>query len=61
MRSFLRYWLPVLLWASVIFGMSTGAGSARHTSRILRPLLRWLNPDVTDETIEQIRAQGTKK
>jgi VanZ family protein len=53
--SFLRYWLPVLLWASVIFGMSTGVGSSSHTSRILRPLLRWLNPDVTDETIERIQ------
>jgi len=54
-RSFLLYWLPVLLWMSLIFGMSTDVGAPRHTSRFLRPILRWFNPDVSDETIRSIQ------
>lgn len=38
---------------SLIFGFSTQAGSTRHTSRIIGPLLRWINPNVTDATINQ--------
>lgn len=37
----------------LIFGFSTQAGSTRHTSRIIGPLLRWINPNVTDATINQ--------
>lgn len=54
-RTFLVYWLPVILWMSLMFGMSTEAGSTRHTSRIIRPILRWFNPDVSDETIRNIQ------
>src|SRR5262245_46217579 len=54
-RSFLLYWLPVILWMSLIFGMSTDVGSSRHTSRFLRPILRWFNPNVSDETIRSIQ------
>jgi VanZ family protein len=54
-RSFLLYWLPVFLWMSVMFGMSTDIGSPRHTSRFLRPILRWFNPNVSDETIRSIQ------
>ena len=54
-RSFLLYWLPVILWMSLIFGMSTDVGAPRHTSRFLRPILRWFNPNVSDETIRSIQ------
>ena len=54
-KSFLRYWLPVLLWMGLIFGMSTDAGAPRNTSRILGPLLRWLNPEVSEETIRGVQ------
>ncbi len=40
---------------SLIFGFSTQAGSTRHTSRIIGPLLRWINPNVTDTTINQVQ------
>ena len=40
---------------SIIFSISTDAGSARHTSRIIVPLLRWLNPGVTEETIGRVQ------
>jgi VanZ family protein len=51
--SFLRYWLPVVLWALIILGASTSAGSAHHTSRFFKPLLRWLWPGLGEERIEQ--------
>lgn len=41
-RNFLRYWLPALGWAALIFVFSSGMFSAAHTSRILRPVLEWL-------------------
>lgn len=45
---------------SVIFGFSTGAGSTRHTSRIIGPALRWLVPDITDATIAHVQT-GIRK
>jgi VanZ family protein len=48
---FFKYWLPVVLWMGLIFGASTDLMSSRRTSRIIGPLLRWLNPNVSDETI----------
>ena len=54
-RSFRRYWLPVILWMLLIFGLSTDAGSPRHTSRIIGPLLRWLIPNVSEETIHDLQ------
>jgi len=58
--GYLRYWLPVILWCALIFGFSTEAGAPRRTSRILRPILRWFNPDISDEAIR--RAQyGVRK
>ncbi|PYL64267.1 MAG: hypothetical protein DMF25_07725 [Verrucomicrobia bacterium] len=55
MRSFLKYWLPVLIWLSFIFIGSTDLMSAEQTSRIILPLLRWLKPDVSMETIAQVQ------
>ena len=58
--GFLRYWLPVLLWCAVIYGFSTEAGSTRHTSRFLRPILRWFNPQISDEAIYRVQ-YGVRK
>ena len=49
-------WVPVLLWMAMIFIASTDLGSSERTSRIIGPILRWINPDVTDETIRGIQA-----
>ena len=54
-RSFVCYWLPVLLWAGFIFWMSTEAGSTRHTSRIIGPVLRWLYPGVQEATVARVQ------
>jgi VanZ family protein len=38
----------------VIFSASTDLGAPRHTSRFIRPLLLWLNPHMSEETIERV-------
>jgi VanZ family protein len=50
-RNFIKYWVPVLILMASIFTISTDLGSSQHTSRIIGPLLRWFNPDVSEETI----------
>lgn len=54
MKSFLRYWLPLLVWVALIFVGSTDLMSAEHTSRFLVPFLRWLSPTISPETLMQI-------
>ncbi len=49
-----KYWLPALIWMMVIFTMSTDMGSAANTSRYLVPFLHWLNPTISQASIEQI-------
>jgi VanZ family protein len=54
LRSFLKYWLPLLIWLGVIFIGSTGVLSAEQTSRFLVPFLRWLYPQISIATILSI-------
>ena len=49
MKSFLKYWLPLLVWLVVIFVGSTNLMSAEHTSRFIVPFLLWLKPGMTQE------------
>jgi VanZ family protein len=51
MRSFTRYWLPVLVWMAVIFSASSDSLSFQHSSRIIGPLVRWLFPHLSDEAV----------
>ncbi len=51
MRS-LRRWYPAILWAAAIWFFSTANFSASATSPILIPLLRWLLPQASRETLE---------
>jgi VanZ family protein len=53
-RSNFVYWLPVVLWASTIFGASSDSGSFRHSSRIIGPLVHWLFPNLSEEQIHAI-------
>jgi VanZ family protein len=50
----LMAWLPALCWAAVIFSLSTDAFSADHTGRILRPILFWLMPHLTEQAFVTI-------
>ena len=54
MKSFVKYWLPLLIWFGVIFLASTDLMSAEHTSRFIVPILRWLKPDISLETLASI-------
>lgn len=51
MKSFSKYWVPVLVWLGLIFLGSTDVLSAEHTSRFLVPFLRWLDPHITWATL----------
>jgi VanZ family protein len=46
-----KYWGPVILWMSLIFGASGEHGSFRQSSRIIAPLLHWLFPGLSDDFI----------
>jgi VanZ family protein len=45
---------PLLLWIGVIFFLSSNLGAATNTSRIIRPLLLWLFPDITEPSIQAV-------
>jgi VanZ like family len=51
MKSFLKYWLPLLIWLGVIFVGSTSVMSAEHTSRYIVPFLLWLKPGMSPHAI----------
>ena len=60
MKSFIKYWLPVLLWLGLIFIGSTDLMSAAHTSRIIGPILRWFKPEISPATIAQVQLVARK-
>jgi VanZ family protein len=50
----LKLWWPALVWAVVISTFSTGAFASENTSRIIIPLLRWLLPHASPETLSEL-------
>jgi VanZ family protein len=52
--SWLRAWWPALLWAGVIFVMSTDSFSAEHTISVFESILHWLDPSITTAQIDLI-------
>lgn len=53
-KSFARYWLPVLLWMLLIFGASSDTASAHRSSRIIGPIVHWLFPQMPEPEVERI-------
>jgi VanZ family protein len=53
-RSFLRYWLPVLVWMCVIFSASNDQMSFQHSSRFIGPVVHWLFPHLSDEAVHSV-------
>jgi len=53
-RTFLKYWLPVLVWLALIYSASADANSYRHSSTLFEPLMRWLFPHLPQPRIEAI-------
>lgn len=51
MRKLLRYWLPVVAWAAVIFLLSTGALHGGFTYRLVRALLQFFFPEISSSTV----------
>jgi len=47
--------MPAIVWMAIIFLGSTDMLSAEQTSRIIGPLLRWFQPDMSAETIAQLQ------
>jgi VanZ family protein len=50
--NWLKRWWPALLWAVAISGFSTRGFSSEHTSHIIIPVLHWLFPSASYETLE---------
>jgi VanZ family protein len=50
----LKYWLPAIAWASLISWASTDLFSTSHTSRFILPVLHWLLPLASGETLERL-------
>lgn len=47
-----RSWWPALLWAGVIFTLSTDAFSHEHTASFFEPIVRWFAPSITMDQFE---------
>lgn len=53
-RQRLLAWLPTVFWMALIFVASTDLGGARHTSRFIVPLLRWLIPSLAQGALDAV-------
>jgi VanZ family protein len=47
-------WIPALLWAILISYASTDAFSNSHTATYIIPLLHWLFPSASNETLDRM-------
>ena len=52
--SFLWRYGPVVAWVCFIFFASTAEFSAANTSRIIRPVLLWLSPGISEAAISEV-------
>jgi VanZ family protein len=50
----IKYWLPALLWAALIFCFSTDNFSANHTYSIFETVLNWICPGISEESLERM-------
>ncbi|MFQ5818131.1 MAG: VanZ family protein [Terriglobia bacterium] len=51
MRRFLRSWLPVVLWAAVISGLSTSALGVGFTRQVVAAVVQFFFPDISSAAI----------
>ena len=54
LRLRLWYWLPVLVWMSVIFSASGDRMSFEHTAGIIGPFVHWLFPQLSDDAVHAV-------
>jgi VanZ family protein len=50
----LKDWWPAILWAILISSFSTSAFTSENTSRVIIPVLSWLFPHASPETLSLI-------
>jgi VanZ family protein len=53
-RPFLKYWLWPVVWMAVIFTASSDSHSYEHSSRLIAPLLYWLFPHISANTVDWV-------
>jgi VanZ family protein len=51
-REGLNAYAPLFLWIGVIFLLSSGSGSMAATSKIIRPVLEFLFPAASEESLQ---------
>jgi len=52
----LRQWIPVIVWVTVLFILSTSYFSAINTAYIIEPIIRWLLPSAPSTTVSVLHA-----
>jgi VanZ family protein len=52
----LRNWGPVFLWAGIIWLLSTNQFSSGPTLRVMGPIMAWLFPSASEETVLLLHA-----
>jgi VanZ family protein len=57
---FAKYWLPVLVCMGLIFCASSDQHSFQHSSRLIAPLLRWLFPQISEESTHAVVVAARK-
>jgi VanZ family protein len=50
--SWVKKWLPVIVWAAMVSGFSMQPFASEHTSRFIIPVLHWLFPHSSPYTLE---------
>jgi len=51
LKKLAKYWLPILLWALVIYSASGDRQSVNRSSRIIEPVVRWLVPEISAQNL----------
>ncbi|MBP7474419.1 MAG: VanZ family protein [Pyrinomonadaceae bacterium] len=59
-RGGLWAFAPLAVWIVVVFAMSSSSASMAETSRFIGPLVRWIYPDISPETLKVIHV-GVRK
>jgi VanZ family protein len=52
--TWLSAWWPALVWAGVIFSLSTDTFSSEHTASVFEPILKWMVHSLTHDQFEVI-------
>jgi VanZ family protein len=52
----LRQWIPVIVWVTILFLLSTSFFSAVNTAYIIEPIIRWFLPGAPNPTVSVLHA-----